>query len=122
VCCVLYVLYALHVLCVHCSWAMCDEFEVTESCSTSNLTTNHQPPTHAHPTQTQVEYMLDEPGQGTHRYALLCYRQPSYQTLQPPAKRIDFQTREWWFLILKQVVPRVAAVMWMYVGGSEYGC
>ncbi|GBF91258.1 hypothetical protein Rsub_03578 [Raphidocelis subcapitata] len=38
-----------------------------------------------------VEYMCNEPGSGTHRYALLCYRQPGFQQIEPPAKR----TKEW---------------------------
>lgn len=43
-----------------------------------------------------VEYMVDEPGQGTHRYALLCYKQPGFQSIEPPpAKRVNFQTKEW---------------------------
>lgn len=35
--------------------------------------------------------MIDEPGSGTHRYALLAYKQPRYQTIEPPAKRASFQ-------------------------------
>ena len=42
-------------------------------------------------TRAQVEYMATEPGAGTHRYALLCYRQPGLQQLEPPAKRANFQ-------------------------------
>lgn len=35
--------------------------------------------------------MPEEPGQGTHRYAFLVYQQPGYQSIEPPAKRANFQ-------------------------------
>lgn len=35
--------------------------------------------------------MDDEPGSGVHRYVLLCYRQPRFQQVEPPAKRANFQ-------------------------------
>jgi hypothetical protein len=41
-----------------------------------------------------VEYMGPEPGKGTHRYALLMFEQPSFQKIEPPAKRAYFQTKQ----------------------------
>lgn len=41
-----------------------------------------------------VEYMPPEPAQGLHRYVFLLFKQPNYQTISPPAKRINFQTKQ----------------------------
>jgi hypothetical protein len=40
-----------------------------------------------------VEYMQPEPGKGEHRYVILLFQQPHYQTIPPPAKRARFQTK-----------------------------
>ena len=41
------------------------------------------------------EVHAQEPGQGTHRYAFLVYQQPGYQSVEPPAKRANFQVGGW---------------------------
>lgn len=40
-----------------------------------------------------VDWMGPEPGKGKHRYALLMFEQPSFQTIEPPTKRAYFQTK-----------------------------
>jgi hypothetical protein len=40
-----------------------------------------------------VGWMGPEPGKGTHRYALLMFEQPGFQTIEPPTKRAYFQTK-----------------------------
>jgi protein FLOWERING LOCUS T len=42
-----------------------------------------------------VEYSSPEPGKGQHRYVVLLFQQPSFQKIEPPAKRAYFQTKQW---------------------------
>jgi hypothetical protein len=41
-----------------------------------------------------VGYSGPEPGKGQHRYVLLLFQQPSFQTIEPPSKRANFQTKQ----------------------------
>jgi phosphatidylethanolamine-binding protein (PEBP) family uncharacterized protein len=41
-----------------------------------------------------VEYSGPEPGKGQHRYVLLLFQQPSFQSITPPSKRANFQTKQ----------------------------
>ena len=42
-----------------------------------------------------VEYMYPEPGKGEHRYVVLLFQQPGFQSIPPPAKRAYFQTKQY---------------------------
>ncbi|WIA10772.1 hypothetical protein OEZ85_010941 [Tetradesmus obliquus] len=41
-----------------------------------------------------VGYSGPEPGKGQHRYVLLLFQQPSFQSITPPTKRANFQTKQ----------------------------
>jgi phosphatidylethanolamine-binding protein (PEBP) family uncharacterized protein len=41
-----------------------------------------------------VEYSGPEPGKGQHRYVLLLFQQPGFQSITPPSKRANFQTKQ----------------------------